>query len=82
MLRGLVVALLAANLLVFAWMSGGLGFLEPVLPFLAERPDAQREPDRLARQIQPERLRLIPQEAPMPESRPASAAGISPSPTP
>lgn len=78
MLRGAVAALLAANLFVFAWFGGWLGWLEPVLPFLGQRPDAQREPERLARQFQPERLRLIPQEAPLPSARAASADGSSP----
>jgi hypothetical protein len=41
--------LLAANLAVFAWQRGAFGTL----------PEAGREPERVARQIEPERIRVL-----------------------
>src|SRR6185369_15893549 len=49
MLRALVVVLLLANALVFAWTQGWLG-----------RPErSEREPERLQRQLQPELVTLV-----------------------
>lgn len=59
MLRRLLVLLLIANLLYFAWGQGWLS------GFVGLRPDAQREPERLARQVRPETIVVLP---------PASAA--------
>ena len=52
MLRALVLALLAANVLVFAW---GRGWLSPLLlpPGASER-----EPERLLRQIDPGSIQI------------------------
>jgi hypothetical protein len=53
MLRGLVFLLLLANALFFAWTSG---WLAPILP----GPQAgEREPERLARQVRPERITVL-----------------------
>ncbi|MCW5665431.1 MAG: hypothetical protein KIT35_16480 [Piscinibacter sp.] len=66
MLRRLVFLLLAANLLFFAWSKGWLGDL------LGVRPDAQREPERLARQVRPQTIVVLP-PAPAASARPAAA---------
>lgn len=53
MLRTLLLLLVLGNLLFLAW---GRGWLEPMLP----APHAgQREPDRLAAQVHPERLTVL-----------------------
>lgn len=52
MLRTLAILLLLANLAFFAWTQGSLAGL-------GLAPDDEREPERLAAQIQPETLRLI-----------------------
>ena len=65
MLRALVVALLLANALVLAWSLGGLDGL------LGRRPDPDREPERLQRQVNPELVKLLP---PPGASAPAAAA--------
>ena len=54
MLRALVVLLLLANALVLAW---SLGMLDGLL---GRRPDADREPERLQRQVNPELVKLLP----------------------
>ena len=54
MLRALVVLLLLANALVLAWSFGALDGL------LGRRPDADREPERLQRQVNPELVKLLP----------------------
>lgn len=64
MLRTLVLLLALANVLTWAYTRGFLGFLD-----LA--PASQREPERLAQQIGPERLRLLPGAAS--ETRPDAA---------
>lgn len=53
MLRGLLLALVLANLFVFA-------FNEGLLRSLGWGPENPREPQRLAQQLEPERLRLRP----------------------
>ena len=65
MLRALVVALLLANALVLAWSLGALDGL------LGRRPDPDREPERLQRQVNPELVKLLPPAA---ASAPAAAA--------
>ncbi len=74
MLRRLVFLLLAANLLFFAWSQGWLGGL------IGVRPDAQREPERLARQVRPQTIVVLP-PAPAasagPIAAPASAAAAA-----
>jgi len=58
MLRALVVVLILANLGFFAWREGWLDTLAPGgLPPAAT---SQREPQRLQRQIHPERLIVVP----------------------
>ena len=52
MLRALVVLLVAANLLFFAWSRG---WLSPALPAPHQ---GEREPERLAAQIKPETVRI------------------------
>ena len=54
MLRALVVLLLVANGALWAWQIGWLGWVSA--PRAA---DAAREPQRLAQQVAPERLRLL-----------------------
>jgi hypothetical protein len=53
MLRALVVLLLVANLLFFAWAKGWLGGIGGV------RVQGDREPERLARQVTPQAVRLL-----------------------
>lgn len=72
MLRALVVLLLLANALVLAWSLGALDGL------LGRRPDADREPERLQRQVNPELVKLLP----LPGKAGASAAGAAGLPTP
>jgi hypothetical protein len=72
MLRALVVVLLLANALVAAWSLGALDGL------LGRKPNAEREPERLQRQVNPELVKLLPPagaSAPgMGASQPSSAA--------
>ena len=56
MLRALVVALLLANAIWWAWAQGHLP--AGALPFVRE--DAQREPQRLAAQVRPDSVALLP----------------------
>ncbi|MFT3953824.1 MAG: hypothetical protein QM722_05335 [Piscinibacter sp.] len=69
MLRLLVLLLLAANLLFFAWTRGWLDDMTGL------RPHPEREPERLARQVHPERISVLPPGA-------ASAASPATSPAP
>lgn len=57
MLRALVVALLLANLLFFAWARGWLS------PLVAPPHAGEREPERLAAQVHPEALKLLTPQA-------------------
>ena len=52
MLRGLVLLVLLANALLYAW---GVGALSPPLA----APEPQREPERLNNQVNPEKFRLV-----------------------
>lgn len=54
MLRAVVVALLLANLLFFAWTQGWLDSL------IGIRAHGDREPERLLRQIHPESVKVLP----------------------
>lgn len=78
MLRALVVVLLLANALVAAWSLGALDGL------LGRRPNAEREPERLQRQVNPELVKLLPPagaSAPATgASQPSSAAPLTASP--
>jgi hypothetical protein len=67
MLRAAVVLILAANLLFFAWARG---WLTPVV----EPPHhGEREPERLALQVRPETIRLLP---PLPAAAGSGAARV------
>jgi hypothetical protein len=57
MLRALVLALLLANLGFYAWSQGWLDSIVGV------RADGQREPERLARQVRPETIRVLTPQA-------------------
>ncbi|MEO5844879.1 MAG: hypothetical protein ABIQ33_08550 [Caldimonas sp.] len=63
MLRTLLAALIVANLLFFAFSRGSLD------GFLGLRALGDREPERLANQVRPQTIRLVPMGAP------ASGAG-------
>ena len=75
MLRALVVLLLLANALVLAWSFGVLDGL------LGRRPDADREPERLQRQVNPELVKLLPLPGQGGASAPAAAGLASPAAT-
>jgi hypothetical protein len=71
MLRTLVVVLLLANAAVLAW---NLGALDGPL---GRRPNAEREPERLQRQVNPDLVKLLPPagaSAPAASSSPVTAA--------
>ncbi len=70
MLRALVLLLLLANALFFAWWQG---WLAPVLP---PRADA-REPERLAHQVRPEWITVLTATAASAAAAQAAAAGAS-----
>ncbi len=53
-LRAFVVLLVLANLGFFAWTQGWLAAV------VGLGPRAEREPERLARQVQPQRVRIVP----------------------
>ncbi len=60
MLRMLIGALVAANLLVFAWTAGAL---DALISTPALRAGGEREPERLQRQLRPETIRVLPADA-------------------
>lgn len=66
MLRALVLLLFLANLLFYLWIQGWL------TSFVGVQPGGQHEPDRMARQVHPEVVRVLP-----PESASAAASGAS-----
>jgi hypothetical protein len=74
MLRALVVVLLLANAGFWAWRQG---WLEPLHGVIGARPEGEREPERLARQVNPQAVRLIPGEAASAPARPAPAASAA-----
>ena len=53
MLRGLLLALLLANLVFLVWSQGGLGNAE------GSAAGGEREPERLSRQVHPEAVQLL-----------------------
>lgn len=78
MLRAIVVVLLLANLGFYAWREG---WLAPLHRVIGARPEGDREPERLAQQIRPEAVRLIPAEAASVAARtPAAPASVPASP--
>ena len=66
MLRALVVTLLVANLAFFAWSQGWLDSI------VSDRSTGDREPERLALQVRPELVRILP-----PSAASAAAAAAS-----
>jgi hypothetical protein len=66
MLRALVIALFLANLAWWAWHTPLLG--------LGGSDSTEREPQRLARQVNPELIKVLPALPPEPSPPPASAA--------
>ncbi|MDE2298159.1 MAG: hypothetical protein KGK18_08320, partial [Burkholderiales bacterium] len=57
MLRALVLTLLLANVAFYAWTQGWLDAVVGV------RATGDREPDRLAQQVRPEIVRIVPASA-------------------
>ena len=57
-LRALVILLLVANVLYFAWSRGGLAMFGTVPAQLS-----QGEPERLTQQIRPQLLKILKDEA-------------------
>ncbi len=57
MLRALIAALLLANLAFFIWTQGWLD------SFVGVRSTGDREPERMARQVRPETIRILPASA-------------------
>lgn len=74
MLRVLVLALLLANAALAAWQAGWLG------PLARPAPTAVSEPERLAQQIEPQRLRLLNGAGQPPTVTPAPVAASEPQP--
>lgn len=66
MLRALAALLIGANLLFFAWARG---WLDPAVP---PPQHGQREPARLAAQVQPETIRIV-----TPQAASAAAASVA-----
>lgn len=77
MLRWIVLALLVANAGFWAWRQG---WMEPLNGVIGVRPQGEREPERLAQQLNTEMIRLIPSEAASVPARgaPAPAAAVTP----
>ena len=76
MLRGLVLALLLANALFFVWTRGGFA---GVAGIPAPNPvEADREPQRLAAQLRPEIIQLLPASAASAASASSAASAASP----
>jgi hypothetical protein len=69
MLRALVLALLLANLAFFGWTQGWLDSV------LGARSTGDREPERLARQVRPEAVRIL--SAGAGAGEPAAAAALA-----
>lgn len=75
MLRWLVLALLLANAGFYAWRQG---WLEPLHGVIGARPEGEREPHRLALQVNIENIRPVLADALQGAERPAAApAGLS-----
>lgn len=74
MLRALVLALLVANAAFFAWRSG---WLEPLHGVIGARPEGEREPQRLQRQVNPQAVQLL-GAAPAASTPPGPSAAPAP----
>lgn len=68
MLRAIVIALLVANLGFYAWSQGWLDSV------VGARSIGDREPERLARQVHPELVQLLPPDDAASAARPAPSA--------
>jgi hypothetical protein len=71
MLRAIVLLLIAANLLFFSWTQGWLDDLTGL------RPHPEREPERLSRQVHPERVTVLPPGAASASAASAAAASAA-----
>ena len=76
MLRGLVLLLLVANLLFFAWARGGLDQVVGV------RADGDREPARLGLQVDPQVIRILSPQPFVPPPPPQAPQALSVVPAP
>lgn len=76
MLRGLLLALLLANLAFFVWSQGGAGVLG------GNTTSGEHEPERLSRQWHPEAVQLMPAQASSAASAPTAASPASAASTP
>jgi len=68
MLRFLVLVLLLANLGFYSWTQGWLD------PLVGVSPSGDREPERFARQVRPETVRILPPQAGQSAAASAEAA--------
>lgn len=75
MLRWIVLVLLLANAGFWAWRQG---WLEPLHGVVGVHPRGEREPERLAQQLNTDMIRLIPAEAASAPARGAPAPAAAP----
>ena len=75
MLRALVLLLILANAGFWAWRQG---WLEPLHSVIGARPEGEREPERMARQVNAQAVRLVPAEAASAPARPEASAASAP----
>ncbi len=71
MLRLLVILLVLANGAFWAWSQGALSWLEPLLPAPAS---AEREPERLAKQVRAQNIVVLNPKAAAQAANAANAA--------
>ena len=74
MLRMLVLALALANAGYYAWTEGWLD------TFIGTRANAEREPERLTRQVQPESVQILPSSSANLGAAPATTTAPTPAP--
>ena len=77
MLRAMVLVLLLANAGFWAWRHG---WLVPLHSVIGARPEGEREPGRMARQVRPERIELLTPEAASAAQRLAAPRAVAPAP--
>ena len=70
-MKYLIATLVVANLLALAWFNG----------WMAPLGGDPREPDRIASQIDPQRLRIVPPDRLLADAPPASSSSGAPSST-
>ena len=73
MLRALVLVLVLANAGFYAWRAG---WLAPLHGVIGARPEGEREPERLERQVDPQAIELV--GGPGPSVPPATAPANTP----